>query len=375
MPPEPDEQPPEPDEEPPKPDEQPSLGERLRELREAAGWSLREVATKAGVNHGYLSQLERGEVSQPAPAMLHRLAEGYGESFVTLMRWAGYVEADDAGVTPNQARALSYLGDEVTDEELVAVKAVLEAIRVKRATLAQYAESLDGELSPEDRTEIRARVLTLLRRADAFDTIPTPLDQVMQVSQLVAAGDISLDVEEKRLLRRRFGSLVDKVLEKLQGAIHFRAREVWVRPDLFELRKRFVTAHEIGHDTLPWQKDVLAYLDDEERLRPDVRLAFERQANHAAIELLAQGDRLRKEADDSRLSWELLSNLSAEYQILDAGDLSQGHRRLPPRSSPCDQVPQRRQGRPLSRLLLPELREALRLGNNRHANRSEQRGS
>ena len=46
-----------------------TLGERLRELRESQGRTLREVAAKAGVNHGYLSQLERGEVSQPAPAM------------------------------------------------------------------------------------------------------------------------------------------------------------------------------------------------------------------------------------------------------------------------------------------------------------------
>lgn len=116
----------------PKGASDPSLGDRLRTLRASEGWSLREVAAKAGVNHGYLSQLERGEVSQPAPSMLHRLAEGYGESFVTLMRWAGYVDAEGPGVSANQARALSYLGDDVSDEELSAIKAVLEAIRAKR---------------------------------------------------------------------------------------------------------------------------------------------------------------------------------------------------------------------------------------------------
>ncbi len=114
---------------------EPTLGDRLRALRESEGWSLREVATKAGINHGYLSQLERGDVSQPGPAMLHKLAEGYGESFLTLMRWAGYVEADDSGLTGNQRRALSYLGDDVSDEELSAIKAVLDVIRTKRATM------------------------------------------------------------------------------------------------------------------------------------------------------------------------------------------------------------------------------------------------
>lgn len=298
-----------------KVDETLSLGDRLRALREAEGWTLREVAAKAGVNHGYLSQLERGEVSQPAPAMLHKVADAYGESFVTLMRWAGYIEADDSGLTANQSRALSYLGDDVSDEELSAIKAILDVLRTKRATMTQHPGSLDGVLSVDERKEIRARILMLLRRADALGVVPTPLDQVLEVSQLVAAGDVTLEPAERRQLRKLFGSLVDRAWDRLQGVIHFGAREVWVRPDLHVLRKRFVTAHEIGHDVLPWQREAIAYLDDAERLRPDVRVAYERQANQAAIELLAQGDTLRKEADDSRLTGQLLSELSAKFQI------------------------------------------------------------
>jgi hypothetical protein len=111
-----------------------------------------------------------------------------------------------------------------------------------------------------------------------------------------------------------FGSLVDTVLSRLQGVIHLRAREIWVQPELHVLKRRFVTAHEIGHDILPAHK-ALAYLDDEMRLRPEVRLTYEREANHAAIQILAQGDTLRREADDSRLTITLLSELSSKYQI------------------------------------------------------------
>ena len=289
------------------------LGERLRELREAHGWSLREVASRAGVNHGYLSQLERGEVAQPAPSMLHKLADGYDVPFVVLMRWAGYVE-DAPDLTANQAIALSYMGD-VSDDELTAIRAVIDAIRKRGATFADEAQRLDGYLSPRDREQIRRHTHALLRRADALGLIPTPLDQVLDVAKLVAAGEIVLEEHERRQLRRVFGSLVDVAISKVQGMIHFRAREIWVSPGLHELRKRFVTAHEIGHHVLPWQRDVIAYLDDEQRLRPDVRVGFEREANQAAIELLAQGDRLRREADDSRLSIELISALSARYQV------------------------------------------------------------
>ncbi|MBA2610140.1 MAG: helix-turn-helix domain-containing protein [Actinobacteria bacterium] len=290
------------------------LGERLREYRESCGWSLREVAAKAGVNHGYLSQLERGDVAEPAPSMLHKIAAGYDVPFSALMQWAGYIEETEGALTPNQAIALSYFGDDVSDDELDAVRAVIDVLRSRRSPFGVESESLDGHLSPEDRKEIRANVLMLLRRADAVGVFPTPLEDVMSVSKLVAAGEITLDDDEKRQLRKRFGTLVDKVLNQLMGVIHRGTREVWVQPELPTLRRRFVTAHEIGHDALPWQRE-LAYLDDDKRLRDDVRIRYEREANQAAIELLAQGDTLRREADDSRLTMSIVSTLSNKYQI------------------------------------------------------------
>lgn len=291
-----------------------SFGARLREIRTEKGLSLREVASRADVNHGYLSQLERGEIAQPAPSILHKLAEGYGEPFAVLMRWAGYIEDDQQGLSPNQTRALSYLGDDVSDQELEAIRAVLDAIRARRATFA-YPATLDGELDPEEIERIRRHVLLLLRKADADGVIPTPIDEVMAVARLVSAGEVTLEPEERSQLRRVFGSLVDRVLGRLQGAIHFRSREVWVKPDLYPLRKRFVYSHEIGHDVLPWHRELFAYLDDEARLRPDVRARYEREANQAAIELLAQGDRLRQEADDSPLTMQLVSDLSDRFAI------------------------------------------------------------
>ena len=52
-----------------------------------------------------------------------------------------------------------------------------------------------------------------------------------------------------------------------------------------------------------------ASLDDKTSIRPDVNDRYERQANQAAIEILTQGDRLRREADDSALSFDLISRL------------------------------------------------------------------
>ena len=293
---------------------EPGLGQRLRAYREGRGWSLREVAAKAGVNHGYLSQLERGDVAEPGPSMLHKVATGYEVPFTAVMTWAGYIEESTGELTPNQAMALRYLGDDVSKEELDAIRAVLDVLRARRATFGPQEARLDGHLTSEERHDIRINVERLLHRADAWGVMPTPLEQVLDVAQLVAAGEIQLDAAERHQLRGLFGGLIDKVLSKLEGAIHRQAREVWVQPELPELRRRFVLAHEIGHDTLPWQREI-AYLDDKHRLCDDVRIRFEREANQAAIELLAQGDTLRREADDSALSVVLLSELSAKYQI------------------------------------------------------------
>jgi len=282
------------------------LGPRLRELR--GDRSLRDVAKQAGVNHGYLSQLERGDVTAPAPAILQRLAKGYGVPFPVLMNWAGYMES---GLSANQERALSYLGDEVSDDELELVRAFLDAVRKQRATF----NSLDGDLGDEEIARIRSYVVALLRRADAMDQIPTPIDQVMDVARLVSAGEVTLDPDERRRLRDRFGDLVDRVWGRLQGVIHFGSREIWVNPEMYPLRKRFVLSHEIGHDVLPEHRELFAYLDDETRLRADVRDLFERQANQAAIELLTQGDHLRREADDSPLTMHLIDALASRYEI------------------------------------------------------------
>ena len=166
-----------------------SLGERLRDLRESEGRTLREVAAKAGVNHGYLSQLERGEVSEPAPSMLHKIADAYGESFLTLMRWAGYVESDESGITTNQARGLSYLGDDVSDRAAASRQFSMRSgpdVRPSPSPLPVSTESCRRATPPRSG-----------RRSSSCCAAPMPsgpatrLDQVLEVSELVVTGEIT----------------------------------------------------------------------------------------------------------------------------------------------------------------------------------------
>src|ERR1039457_2571011 len=70
------------------------LGPYLKNLRKAAGLSLKQVEHKAHVSNAYLSQLERGIRNSPHPDILKRLAEVYEVSHPDLLIVAGYLDGE-----------------------------------------------------------------------------------------------------------------------------------------------------------------------------------------------------------------------------------------------------------------------------------------
>ena len=68
-----------------------SLGEYIREQREQAEVSLRQLAKLAGVSNPYLSQIERG-LKRPSAEILQQIATGLRISAETLYVRAGILE-------------------------------------------------------------------------------------------------------------------------------------------------------------------------------------------------------------------------------------------------------------------------------------------
>ncbi|EMH4161167.1 helix-turn-helix domain-containing protein [Pluralibacter gergoviae] len=60
------------------------ISARIRIERESRGWSLSELADKAGVSRGMIHKIERGD-SSPTAAMLGRLSGAFGISMSTLI--------------------------------------------------------------------------------------------------------------------------------------------------------------------------------------------------------------------------------------------------------------------------------------------------
>lgn len=84
-----------------------SLGEFIREQRDQAEMSLRQLAKAAEVSNPYLSQVERG-LRKPSAEILNRIAQGLRISAETLYVKAGILderEGDEAVTTAIAADA------------------------------------------------------------------------------------------------------------------------------------------------------------------------------------------------------------------------------------------------------------------------------
>jgi transcriptional regulator with XRE-family HTH domain len=63
-----------------------AFGANLKRARQAKGWTQAELAKRAQVRQGYLSELELGQKTNPSMALLERLARALGTSVSRLMK-------------------------------------------------------------------------------------------------------------------------------------------------------------------------------------------------------------------------------------------------------------------------------------------------
>ena len=140
------------------------LGAYLREQRESAKLSVRQLATLTGVSNPYLSQVERG-LRRPSAEVLQQLAKGLRISAEALYVRAGIlddcprgtveaaVDADE-GLTPRQKKVLLELcahfrsENERADNEATAATANDTATT---ETTAKAAENAANDTAPDAR--------------------------------------------------------------------------------------------------------------------------------------------------------------------------------------------------------------------------------
>lgn len=109
------------------------LAEELRRIRGIKNVSLREVDKATGISNAYLSQLERGNATNPSPSILYKLAQFYNVPYESLMESAGYLKKSITGKTrkPSALQA-ALMSANLTDEESQMVAQYIEFLRTQR---------------------------------------------------------------------------------------------------------------------------------------------------------------------------------------------------------------------------------------------------
>jgi transcriptional regulator with XRE-family HTH domain len=117
-----------------------SIGEYIRQQREQAKISLRQLASAAGVSNPYLSQIERG-LRRPSAEILQQIAKGLRISAEALYVQAGILEdrRPDSGV-----RAAVLADPELAERQKQVLLEIYESFRRETALNAQADTSAEA---------------------------------------------------------------------------------------------------------------------------------------------------------------------------------------------------------------------------------------
>ncbi len=167
----------------------------------------------------------------------------------------------------------------------------------------------------ESGAEIARLTDDLLRRADAFERFPTPVDDIVAAADLAEPKHSLLSdlvfAQAPRHLREAIAPLRRKVLAVLDR----KTREIHLDPTIeSDAQRRFKRCHEVSHDLYPWQK-ALGFADDSLTLSFATNQRFEREANQGAAELLFQRNLYRDVASDYAIGIAAIIELAEMFGV------------------------------------------------------------
>jgi transcriptional regulator with XRE-family HTH domain len=125
-----------------------SIGEYIREQREQAKISMRQLAQSAGVSNPYLSQIERG-LRKPSADILQQIAKGLRISAEALYVQAGILEdrPADSGV-----RSALLADPQLSERQKQVLIEIYESFRRENAATTQTAADADDPGAPAELT-------------------------------------------------------------------------------------------------------------------------------------------------------------------------------------------------------------------------------
>lgn len=167
-----------------------------------------------------------------------------------------------------------------------------------------------SELHVPSHVDVRRVAQGSLVAAGAIDMTPAPLETIVQAVGLHQENlfELGEDVPPTML------TIMKKLSGRVLGGMAIKERTVYVDANQPLPRRRFTTAHELGHDALPWH-EAAYFADDRHTLSATTRQELEREANLFAAELLFGLDRFTEQADSYVPSLGVAMQLATTYEV------------------------------------------------------------
>jgi Zn-dependent peptidase ImmA (M78 family) len=148
------------------------------------------------------------------------------------------------------------------------------------------------------KTNIEKISLDILKQSKSLDIFPTPVDKIIQYTNLHFEKSIDLSKINKSFILKFTDKISAKYLEAMglvRGILDRRDKVVYLDLSQRRSRQNFIKLHETGHEALYWQNNILEYLEDEGTLDLLTQEEFEAEANYFASITLFQQDRFENE--------------------------------------------------------------------------------
>lgn len=155
---------------------------------------------------------------------------------------------------------------------------------------------------------------------------PLRLEQVRELQKLdltyYSKSDLDL-LDEMAHRARMAGSTILSTAKRmvdvveqfgLRGLLMLKENEkkIFIDNEVVELKRRFIIAHEVTHDLLPWHRSLLLG-DNEATLSPSCHQIMEAEANYGGRRLIFMGKQFHKEARACEFSWQSIQEFKKRY--------------------------------------------------------------
>jgi hypothetical protein len=146
----------------------------------------------------------------------------------------------------------------------------------------------------------------LLRQANAYGRLPTPVVDILAAAELTEAPHTFLGASSIAQAPAHLRGILSRMSRKVHAVLDRRTREVHINAATDPAgQQAFKRLHETSHDLFTWQHiddGHNGFADDQWTLSPKTKILFEREANQGAAELLFQRDRFAAMASEYAVS-------------------------------------------------------------------------